>query len=1829
MFGTGINRYNQGFDQQNKNHTAGSIFASVQYGLFCVLVLRVLLLSFASAQAVPAGTEITNTALATYGVGSEEGLTSPSNTVIITTTIRRTPSTIEFLKYAPLDPNAEDVMVCCGCYSTDGLEGSLVPLSPPCLVGSTTPLDICTPLPLVRADFFHQGEPVFIRLTDGDQNLSSDIEDTVLVRITFGDDGEEELLQLIETGLDTGVFTACIQSEGGSSPTPNNGVITVEEEQEIQGEYADKEDPSDTSSTAVLVDPVGIVFDSSTGNPVNGAVVTLINADTGASADIFGDNGISSFPSSVTTGGTATDSSGKVYSFGNGKYRFPLVHPGNYRIEVTPPAGYAAPSTVSTSTLQSLQGAPFNILEPGSRGEDFVIDPGPIFRMDIPLDPRGSELFVSKRAGDDVVAIGDFLQYEIKVSNEIGGLVGNAEVVDRLPLGFRYRSGSLKIDDTTVTDPQISSDGRTLTISLGDMEANAEIEIRYVVEVAAGARLGEAINTVRAAGDGNVTSNVAEASVRVKEDLFRSKAFIIGTVFTGPPASDDLEGVEGVRIYLEDGTYVVTDEDGKYHFEGVEPGTHVVQMDTESIPEGYMPVLVEKNTRFAGRAYSQFVDIQGGTLWRADFYIAPEPITEGRVILSLSAVLDEHLVTCAINIKEEDVPVSNRRLTVMLPENCVYQKGSSTVDGVTIGDPRVTQNYLTFSLNDAGESKDSELRFSLSLPDGGAEGGSSLKAVLSFNTPSQKGQKTPMVEGAIVPSVSGISGVDKTQAIVEVNTKGISVMDKDSRVEEDPQEDSSKMPDFGKAWMEKAEPGLEWLWPSEEISPAIPSVKLAIKHSSREKIKLFLNGQQVSPLNYDGMTINKKKAIAVSKWRGVDIKDGNNIFEAAVYDSEGTEISRLKRVVHYSTSPVTAEYVKDKSVLEADGKAAPLIAVRLRDKEGFPVREGLIGSFTVDQPYESYEKIEAFSKDPLGGRENDKPRYVVAKDGIAYIKLQPTTRTGEVVLHFDLDDEDTEIRAWLEPAKRDWILVGLVEGTVGYNTLDGNMENLSDAGAEDEYYSDGRVAFFAKGRVKGEWLLTLAYDSDKETDERTLYQTIDPDSYYTLYGDATQQQYEASSSEKLYVKIERKQFYALFGDYDTGLTVTELSKYSRSLTGYKAELQTDRYSFNVFAAETDQTFVKDEIRGDGTSGPYRLSRNNIVENSDKVTIEVRDRFRSEEVLSSTTLSRHIDYDIDYDDGTIDFREPIFSRNEDLDPIYIVVDYETWNEGGKEWQYGGRGAVRAMDGKLEVGATYIHEESEGDEGNLTGADLTLKINEKTTLKAEYAQTSKSLSDGTEADDDAYLVEVEYQGQKVNGEVYVREQGEEFGLGQQSGTESGTRKIGADISYRVSEQMTVDAEAYRHYNLETDAERDVAEVEATYRENGYFLSAGLRHAEDRFSDGTESRSEQITLGASKTVMDGKLNLRVDHDQSIGGDNDNSDFPTRTTLGADYKLDEKTSLFVEHEFTWGEYEDSQGSRLGLKTTLWEGGELTTSLEREFDENGSRLYAGMGLNQKWKINEKWSIDAGVDYNWTVDSDFTPDFDTDVPSTTGEDEDFTALSFAVEYRAEDWTWNMRTEYRDGDNSEKINFRTGFYGEPREGLGVAVSLSVTDEDSRTGTDNTDADLSLGMAYRPRNSKWTLLDKLELIYEEESGGDFDFDEWRIVNNFHANYKASSSLQVALQYGLKYVETNIDEMEYSGFTHLLGVETRYDINEKWDVGFRASVLHSWDSDQLDYSTGVSLGYNLCENTWMSLGYNFTGFEDEDFSQGDYTAEGVYLKLNMKVDQDSLKDMFNFKK
>ena len=386
-----------------------------QSGRTILWTLLILLLGIASAQAVPPDTLISNTAQVTYTLGSQSGLSVPSNTVEHTTQSLRTPSSATLMQYAS---------------STAG-KSQLPP------TGSINPQDLTT------ATIFKKGDIVFVVVDDRDQNIDTTSEDRVQVTVSVNITGDVKVLQLTETGPDTGIFMGYVRTAAPISDTAaatsGDATLTVTDACQIRCAYEDAADPSDQSFAVALVDPYGLVFDSATGLPVDGAQITLMDTLSGLPATVFGDDGTSSFPASITSGAMVTDSSGRIYDLPTGSYRFPIVAPGTYQLAVNPPGGYTAPSTVPTADLQRLPNGPFVIAEPGSRSEPFTLNPGPAFRADIPIDPQTASFWLAKNANRDLVSVGEYVQYILEIENLTPGTVTGIMLIDQLPNGFRYQ----------------------------------------------------------------------------------------------------------------------------------------------------------------------------------------------------------------------------------------------------------------------------------------------------------------------------------------------------------------------------------------------------------------------------------------------------------------------------------------------------------------------------------------------------------------------------------------------------------------------------------------------------------------------------------------------------------------------------------------------------------------------------------------------------------------------------------------------------------------------------------------------------------------------------------------------------------------------------------------------------------------------------------------------------------------------------------------------------------------------------------------------------------------------------------------------------------------------------------------------------------------------------------------------------------------------------------------------------------------------------------------------------------------------------------------------
>jgi uncharacterized repeat protein (TIGR01451 family) len=1762
----------------------------------------------AAAQVAP-GTPIDNQASAAFQVGATP-LASVSNRVTVTTVAFRTAATLELLQYDPTAaaPDLVDVAPS-SCGAT--------PAPPPTdFLGNPIPLG--APVPLVPAVQIHSGEPLFVRLLDGDQNLDGGLAETVVVTLAVVASGDSETLTLTETGPATGVFTGHTQLVG--TPAASDCALSAGPGNTLVGSYVDMADPSDTASDSAVVSPESRIFDSLDGSMLDGASLTLVDAATGLPAPVFGDDGISVFPSTVTSGGSATDSGGTVYPFGPGGYRFPVVGPGSYRLEVVPAGGHIYASAAPVAQIQALPGAPFAIV-PGSRGEVFSVGASPALRIDVPLDSTAGNQFLSKRASKETVTIGEFLQYHVAVQNPgVGGAPLGIEVTDRLPTGFRYREGSARIDEVPAPDPAISSDARTLTFVLPATPAPASISIRYTVEVTPAAPLGDATNRAVAQAIGGALSFTARSTVEVRDDLFQDQSFLMGQVVIGSCDADvtnDDEGLAGVRVYLEDGTYSVSDDRGMFHFEGLEPGVHVVQLDPASLPPMYEVSACEKNTRFAGRAHSQFVDVQAGTLWRADFHVRLRAPARGELSHSLASAVDGDTLWYDLRARGAAVPLRNLRAIVMLPPGVEYVPGSAEQNGEPISDPRATGGVLSFGLDDtAPDLWFQRVRFGVRMRVPPAERETlTTRALLVYDSPTESRVRTPL---AVNLANQDELAEEATQAVETLGLRPGELWGHAPEAAAEPGEVA-----FDGTWAEQAEPGFEWLRPGAGFHPQVPALRIAIKHDPRHRLSLSVNGEPVSPLNFDGTETDSRRTVAVSHWRGVDIEEGDNRLQVTATDASGELVGHLEQLVHYPGPPATAELVEAVSRLVADGRNAPVVAIRLLDRFGAPAREGVVGPFRVDAPYAP--RRDARLEARKAGKD-DEPTWVTDFDGIARIELAPTTRSGEVVLRLRLGDREREIRAWLEPESRDWIVVGLAEGTLSHRGLSGDERSLEDLDLREDLDAERRVAFFAKGTVRNDWLVTLSYDSERDLDRHrsTLHRMIDPDRYYPLYGDDTQQDYDAASQGPLFARVEREGFYAMYGDYETALTDTQLSLYDRSFNGIKSAYRGDRFSFSAFGTETSQAFVKDEIRGDGTSGLYHLSRTDVVENSEKITIETRDRFNSHEIVESRSLSRHTDYSIDYFDGSLFFKEPIANRDEHLNPVFIVVDYEASDDADDAIIAGGRGAMHLWGDRLELGATAIHEGLKGSEGDLHGVDLRLDVDDSTRLQLEYARSATDALAG-DRDGAAYLAELEHRSERLEASAYYREHRLGFGLGQQNASESGTRKLGGEAQYRLDDQVRLRAEAFRNTNLETDVDRDVIEARADFAAGRSLAYGGYRLVRERGGDTPEDLSQQVLLGGAVSAWGDRLTLRLDSEVAVGGEDDVADYTTRTILGADFKLVDDVSLFAEQELTFGPDEDTADTRLGLRATPWSGGRVRTSLERELTENGARLFANLGLDQTWRVSKTWGLSFSLSRSATLRHPGSMPFHSDVPPASGTaDDDFTSVSIGASHDLVDRSLSSRLEFRRGEEEDRWGLSTGFHQELTQGIGYSLSLKLFDTRRDEGDEGTEADVRLGFVYRPAASRWILLDRLEFALEDRDGEEFSFRSRRFVNNLNLNFAWDRHTQLSLRHGSKYVLDRIDHEDLRGFTDLLGVEVRRDLGEHWDLGARAGLRHAWESDLYNSSVGVSLGYRVVSNLWVSLGYNFTGFRDRDFSDAGYTAEGVFFQFRYKFDQQTIKDL-----
>ncbi|WP_334108284.1 SdrD B-like domain-containing protein [Methylobacillus sp.] len=369
------------------------------------------------------------------------------------------------------------------------------------------------------------------------------------------------------------------------------------------------------------LDPAGIVYDALTGAAVQGAVVR-----------ITGPAGFD--PVNDLVGGAAEQTTGI-----DGAYQFllnPTAPGGIYTLEIlTYPSGYSPlPSTIipvcagtlivdanpDPALVQTNGMAPINVANkhepaacPANSGGfapagqattqhyfsfDINNTPGPgrsanVLNNHIPLDPISNTLLrITKITPLVNVVRGDLVPYTITATSTVA--LTSVDVSDRLPPGFKYRSGSASANGVRV-EPEVN--GRDILWKNQNFTAGETKIYKLILVVGTGVGEGEYVNQAWAQRSGGIISNIGSAAVKVTPDPTFDCSDIIGKVFDDKNANgyqDQGEpGIPNVRVVTARGLLVTTDAEGRFHvtcadIPNMDRGANfVMKLDERTLPSGY------------------------------------------------------------------------------------------------------------------------------------------------------------------------------------------------------------------------------------------------------------------------------------------------------------------------------------------------------------------------------------------------------------------------------------------------------------------------------------------------------------------------------------------------------------------------------------------------------------------------------------------------------------------------------------------------------------------------------------------------------------------------------------------------------------------------------------------------------------------------------------------------------------------------------------------------------------------------------------------------------------------------------------------------------------------------------------------------------------------------------------------------------------------------------------------------------------------------------------------------------------------------------------------
>ncbi len=796
----------------------------------------------------------------------------------------------------------------------------------------------------------------------------------------------------------------------------------------------------------------------------------------------------------------------------------------------------------------------------------------------------------------------------------------------------------------------------------------------------------------------------------------------------------------------------------------------------------------------------------------------------------------------------------------------------------------------------------------------------------------------------------------------------------------------------------------------------------------------------------------------------------------------------------------------------------------------------------------------------------------------------------------------------LELQKSDWFYVGIADITASLDDTNGPAELLTNDKThyDNDLAIDGRFAFFTQGKFAEDWRLTASADTrEGPVDEifsnfmsktpDAMFRRIDPDYYYPSFGDDSTVEEGAPTLGKFYVRLQKQENHALWGNFRIGYTGNTLAHVDRTLYGANFHLQSlettsfgeQRYSFDSFAAEPGTVASRDEFRGTGGS-LYYLRHQDILNGSERLRIEIRDS-DSGMVIGVKNLTPVLDYDVDYIQGRLLLSEPLSASVADTmlvdtggsggNMAYLVARYE-YTPGFDDIDtlaLGGRAHYWFGD-YVKLGLTTNRNEENSAESNLNAADLTLRKSVNTWLKIEASQskgagvdTLSSIDGGYSFDGTTTVISSDSEAgayrvdssialsdvvENLPGKVTLYNQEVEGGYAAPGLTTlNDTSQYGGTLTMPVGDRFNLRAKTdtkVQQQGLETAAN----ELDVDYQmDENWTVSGGIRMDERNDHSPvvplTQEEGERSDLRLQATYDSradwSAYGFAQDTVQTTGNRDENS----RLGTGGSYRLSDH--FRVQGELSQGDL--GSAAKVGTeylysdRTNLY----LNYALENERTDNGVRARRGnmtSGFRTRYSdsasvyLEERYThgdVPTGLTHSTGVDIapndrwNYGANLDLGTlkdPQTSAETER-NALGLRLGYSFNGLTFASALEYRVDNNENPVD-------------------ASTSERTTWLTKNS-------LKYQ-LNPDWRLIGKYNHSESSSSLGEFyDGDYTEAVLGYAYRPISHDQLNALFKYTYFYNMPSAEQVtvtntaaEYIQKSHILSTDLIYDLTPRWSIG-----------------------------------------------------------------------------